>query len=86
MKTPFILSAALVYILGFTSATNAQNCKNAKTEMSVSIAQPQESETMNIVDTAAGNEMFSTLVAAVKAADLVEALKKQWAFYRFRTY
>lgn len=30
---------------------------------------------MDIVDTAASNEDFSTLIAAVKAADLVEALK-----------
>ncbi|MFB9149981.1 fasciclin domain-containing protein [Roseovarius ramblicola] len=38
---------------------------------------------MDIVDIAAGNESFSTLVAAVKAADLVETLKGDGPFTVF---
>jgi len=37
----------------------------------------------DIVDTAAGNESFTTLVAAVKAADLVEVLKGEGPFTVF---
>ncbi len=37
----------------------------------------------NIVETAAANENFSTLVAAVKAADLVEALSSEGPFTVF---
>lgn len=38
---------------------------------------------MDIVDTAASKEMFSTLVAAVKAADLVDILKGEGPFTVF---
>lgn len=83
MKTPIILSAVIVGILSFTTVSNAQHCQNAKKAMSVSITATQETELMDIVDTAAGNEIFSTLVAAVKAADLVEALKSEGPFTVF---
>lgn len=39
------------------------------------VAAPAFAAEKDIVDTAAGNEKFSTLVAAVKAADLVDTLK-----------
>ncbi len=39
--------------------------------------------TKDIVDTAAGNDSFKTLVAAVKAADLVETLKGKGPFTVF---
>jgi uncharacterized surface protein with fasciclin (FAS1) repeats len=39
------------------------------------IAQDAHAQSKDIVDVAAGNEDFSTLVTAVKAADLVDALK-----------
>ena len=42
-----------------------------------------ESEKADIVDTAASKEMFSTLVAAVKAADLVDTLKGDGPFTVF---
>ncbi|MDO6568266.1 fasciclin domain-containing protein [Alteromonas sp. 1_MG-2023] len=42
-----------------------------------------ESEKSDIVDTAAGKEMFSTLVAAVKAAELVDTLKGDGPFTVF---
>jgi len=41
------------------------------------------SEKKDIVDTAAGIDMFSTLVAAVKAADLVDTLKSDGPFTVF---
>lgn len=40
-------------------------------------------EAKDIVDIAAGNESFSTLVAAVKAADLVDTLKGEGPFTVF---
>ena len=43
----------------------------------------KDTENMDIVDTAAGNKMFSTLVAAVKAADLVSTLKGDGPFTVF---
>ncbi|MDO6540211.1 fasciclin domain-containing protein [Alteromonas stellipolaris] len=42
-----------------------------------------ESEKADIVDTAASKEMFSTLVAAVEAADLVDTLKGKGPFTVF---
>lgn len=43
----------------------------------------KDTENMDIVDTAAGNKMFSTLVTAVKAADLVSTLKGDGPFTVF---
>jgi uncharacterized surface protein with fasciclin (FAS1) repeats len=43
----------------------------------------KDAENMDIVDTAAGNKMFSTLVTAVKAADLVSTLKGDGPFTVF---
>ncbi|AXT39069.1 fasciclin domain-containing protein [Alteromonas sp. BL110] len=42
-----------------------------------------EGEQKDIVDTAASNDMFSTLVAAVKSADLVSTLKGEGPFTVF---
>lgn len=51
---------------------------------SVAFADHHESkDKKDIVDTAAANESFSTLVAAVKAADLVDALKADGPFTVF---
>ncbi len=47
------------------------------------VAQEKAAETMDIVDTAASNDTFSTLVAAVKAAELVEVLKSDGPFTVF---
>jgi len=44
---------------------------------------PQRQKKMDIVDVAAGAEDFSTLVAAVKAAGLVETLKSEGPFTVF---
>ncbi|MEM9696719.1 MAG: fasciclin domain-containing protein [Myxococcota bacterium] len=46
-------------------------------------AAPSTAATKDIVDTAAGDERFSTLVAAVKAAGLVDTLKGEGPFTVF---
>ena len=80
MKNSLILSIAIVGIISFAGLANAQQCQQAKhREMATALTQ----EKMDIVDTAAGNEIFSTLVAAVKAADLVDALKSEGPFTVF---
>jgi uncharacterized surface protein with fasciclin (FAS1) repeats len=45
--------------------------------------QAEEKDAKDIVDTAAGTEGFKTLVAALKAADLVETLKAKGPFTVF---
>ena len=47
------------------------------------MAGPAFAQDQDIVDIAAGNEAFSTLVAAVQAADLVETLKGEGPFTVF---
>jgi transforming growth factor-beta-induced protein len=49
----------------------------------MSVARAADSGTQDIVDTAAGNPQFSTLVAAVKAAGLVDTLKGKGPFTVF---
>ena len=53
------------------------------TEKSAVVSQAATDSAMTIVEVAAGNETFSTLVAAVKAADLVEALSAEGPFTVF---
>jgi len=60
-----------------TSATH-QQCQNSKT-ISTSMHAPEK----DIVDTAVGAGSFNTLVAAVKAAGLVDALKGDGPFTVF---
>src|SRR5690242_6227509 len=48
--------------------------------VAISLAAPALAADKDIVDTAAGNPNFQTLVAAVKAADLVDALKGDGPF------
>jgi uncharacterized surface protein with fasciclin (FAS1) repeats len=86
MKKLLVVSAVLFAVASISTVATAQKCASSqKHEMTVSLTQDtqQEVETMDIVDTAAGNEIFSTLVAAVKAADLVEALKSEGPFTVF---
>ena len=85
---------AAIFVIGSFSAANlqAQDCQKSScpshgvtaTE-TVSAVQDkdQEVEVMDIVDTAAGAGSFNTLVAAVKAADLVDALKGDGPFTVF---
>jgi len=53
------------------------------TVMAAPVFAQDNGEAQDIVDIAAGNEAFSTLVAAVEAADLVETLKGEGPFTVF---
>jgi uncharacterized surface protein with fasciclin (FAS1) repeats len=64
--------------LGFTPPVLAENVPQ-----SVTVAQGEETESNTIVDVAVGAENFKTLVAALKAADLVEVLSTQGPFTVF---
>ena len=64
-----ILSTLLVVAFAFTS--------------SFASTQPVETEPQTIVGVAAGNDNFTTLVTAVKAADLVETLNSEGPFTVF---
>jgi uncharacterized surface protein with fasciclin (FAS1) repeats len=82
-----IASGLLVCFLlvGGSVVGNAQQCPSQcpASTVAVSAAAHQETEAKDIVDTAAGAEGFSTLVAAVKAAGLVEVLKGEGPFTVF---
>jgi len=71
MKTKNIFLAFA--IIGLFTATS---CKTTKTAV-------DSTETANIVEVAVANENFTTLVAAVKAADLVETLSGNGPFTVF---
>jgi uncharacterized surface protein with fasciclin (FAS1) repeats len=51
--------------------------------LALAFAPPSHAQSQDIVDVAAGNKDFSTLVAAVKAAGLVETLKGKGPFTVF---
>jgi uncharacterized surface protein with fasciclin (FAS1) repeats len=70
-----LLTTALFSTILLGAATN-DSCSTAKT---VAFVPGQKS----IVETAVGNESFSTLVAALKAADLVDALQAKGPFTVF---
>lgn len=70
---------ALALTLTVAGVTYAGKCKGTKT---VATAAPAKAKA-DIVDTAASVEDFSTLVAAVKAAGLVETLKGDGPFTVF---
>ncbi|MEJ6793299.1 MAG: fasciclin domain-containing protein [Lacinutrix sp.] len=83
MKTKNVLLAfAIVGLVGFTSCKEEQ--KEVET-VTKEVAQKVEEvqDIPNIVGVAAGNENFSTLVAAVKAADLVDTLSSEGPFTVF---
>ncbi len=77
-----IVLPALMIVSGQSVANAQQQCPMQKAQqlMAVSVAAPQESD---IVDTAVGAGKFGTLVAAVKAAGLVETLKGDGPFTVF---
>jgi uncharacterized surface protein with fasciclin (FAS1) repeats len=51
--------------------------------ISAQAEEPKAEPSMNVVEIAVGNDSFSTLVAAVKAADLAEALSGEGPFTIF---
>lgn len=67
--------------LSIAAPANAENCASAKAATTVAQAQAAESQT--IVDVAVGAGNFNTLVAALKAAGLVETLAGQGPFTVF---
>ncbi|MCA0933337.1 fasciclin domain-containing protein [Lutimonas saemankumensis] len=77
MKTTNLLSTLSFLFIFFTSVSlNANNTDPIKSESNKEPAK-------TIVDVAVGNENFSTLVAAVKAADLVGTLNSEGPFTVF---
>ena len=76
------MAFATIGLFAFTS------CKTPKTEevkKESMLAMADVVQTPNIVGVAVGNENFSTLVAAVKAAGLVETLSSAGPFTVFCT-
>jgi len=79
--------AAFVALSGFAlavpTAVMAETVKTSTMESTVEVSQAETETSLTIVEVAAGNEAFSTLVAAVEAADLVEALSAEGPFTVF---
>ena len=77
---------AIVGLIGFTSCKNSETTTafNSK-DLALSTAEAIEEieQTPNIVEVAAGNKNFSTLVTAVKAADLAGVLSGKGPFTVF---
>ena len=71
-------------VLGGVFTTQAFNSENDKTpKNAVEVNAENKEDTPTIVGVAVGNENFSTLVAAVKAAGLVETLNSDGPFTVF---
>lgn len=90
MKTKNVLMAfTVVGLIGLNACKEApQNVETQSKEIALNtadsspiVAQTQDND--NIVGVAVGNENFTTLVAAVKAADLVETLSGKGPFTVF---
>ena len=74
IKTPLMISLLGALACG-GSASTPKNSNQASTPAPVAMEEPAESEGMDIVATAVNAGQFSTLIAALEAADLVEALQ-----------
>lgn len=83
MKNSITLALAALVAVVFCGNVNAQNCPNSQKKMTTFVSQPATEEGKDIVDTAVGAEGFGTLVAAVKAAGLVDVLKGDGPFTVF---
>ncbi|MEP2935647.1 MAG: fasciclin domain-containing protein [Gilvibacter sp.] len=82
-KIAFLLLATVVVTAcGQTKTENAPE-EIASAEVSQKTAMVKEQATPNIVGVAVSNDAFSTLVAAVKAAGLVETLSSEGPFTVF---
>lgn len=83
-KLTLTIAAALLAAPMAFAGTGCSSDSNAKVEKaSAAMVAAQVKAEKSIVETAIGNEDFSTLVAAVKAADLVEALSGEGPFTVF---
>lgn len=77
MKLKTLTTAFALSALVFTTAFANTSGNDKQTEKAETAVKP------NIVEVAAGNENFSTLVAAVKAAELVQTLSSKGPFTVF---
>ena len=77
---PLMMALISGLCLSVAAPALAENCTGAK---ATTVAQAQAAESSTIVDIAVGADNFKTLVAALKAADLVEALSGQGPFTVF---
>ena len=79
-----VLASALTFVYGCGETKKKEAPQEAETTEEVyEKEEVAKVETPNIVGVAVGNENFSTLVAAVKAADLVETLSGEGPFTVF---
>jgi len=79
-----ILAVAVISSLAVTQTwAQCQSNKATHNTLTISTASPAAPAEMDIVDTAVQADGFNTLVAAVKAAGLVEALKGEGPFTVF---
>ncbi|SDE26179.1 Uncaracterized surface protein containing fasciclin (FAS1) repeats [Pricia antarctica] len=78
MKSLFVSTMAIVLTAGSAFAT-----ATTSTDPTPKLVKVRVEKSPNIVGVAAGNENFSTLVAAVKAADLVATLSSDGPFTVF---
>jgi len=83
MKKMKVLSILAFSGLLFVSCGENQKEITEEPVAQVTEMEVQEQKSPNIVEVAAGNENFSTLVAAVKAAELVETLSGNGPFTVF---
>ena len=83
MKTKKIIISSILSIclVGFTFANNGE--KDKKSEVNKNSTIEISINTPTIVEVASANENFTTLVAAVKAANLVETLNSEGPFTVF---
>lgn len=81
MKKTILVLTALMAMSAFAVASN---CASApKADVSAAKVESSKDVNLDIVETAISADNFSTLVAAVKAADLVDALKGEGPFTVF---
>lgn len=82
MKKVFLVFIVMTFALFTAPQLNAQ-CGSHQKSHAKQVSNKQHWSSSDIVDIAAGADQFSTLVAAVKAANLVETLKSDGPFTVF---
>ncbi len=84
MKTKnLFMTLATVGLIGFTSCKNSETTTAFNSKDLAFSTSEVINQTPNIVEVAAGNKNFSTLVTAVKAADLASVLSGKGPFTVF---
>ena len=82
MKKHHVLSLTLIMVLALASFSFAGSC-NSKAAHTHGASSAEKVEKKDIIETAISAEKFNTLVAAVKAAGLVETLQGDGPFTVF---